>query len=127
MFGWFSQQIREHGIMVATRFAGRVALSRFRSQLANRLLPAKVICPCCGWQGSRFFDYPGIGYTGLNASCSQCESHPRQRYLSLWLSQKFKLETKHGVALVLAPEKALASFWTNTPNLRFYRIDIEAR
>jgi SAM-dependent methyltransferase len=124
MFRWFSQQIREHGLIVATTLAGRVALSRSRSQLANRLLPAKVVCPCCGWQGRQFFDYHELGYTIRNASCPQCESLPRHRYLSFWLSREFKLETKHGVALVFAPERALASFWANTPTLSVYKVDI---
>jgi SAM-dependent methyltransferase len=111
-------------MLVATRLASRVALSRFRSQLANRLLPVRVACPCCGWQGRQFFDYHEIGYTIRNASCPQCESLARHRYLSFWLSQEFKLESKHGVALVFAPERALASFWVNSPTLTIHRIDI---
>src|SRR5436305_13363541 len=107
------------------RLLGRVALSRSRVKLANKMLPVTVACPCCGWQGRRFFDYFEIGYTVANAACPQCDSHPRHRYLSLWLSQEFKLEDRSGVALIFAPEKALASFWAKAPRLKVLRVDIE--
>jgi SAM-dependent methyltransferase len=125
MLGWFSQQIREHGMLPATRLAARVALSRSKSKLANKLLPVKVACPCCGWQGRQFCDYHEIGYTMRNAACPQCESLPRHRYLSFWLTQEFKLKNKTGVALMFAPEKAFASFWARAPRLSVYRIDRE--
>lgn len=110
---------------MATRLLWRVALSRTRVKLANRLLPAKLACPCCGWRGSKFYDYIEPGYTGLNAACPRCDSHPRHRYLSLWLSREFKLEDKSGVALVFAPEKALASLWAKAPRLKILRVDVE--
>lgn len=125
MFGWYSQKVRDHGPLQATRLLGRVALSRSRVKLANKMLPVKVACPCCGWQGRRFFDYHEVGYTTTNAACPQCESHPRHRYLSLWLSKDFKLADKSGTALVFAAEKALASFWTKALQLNVVRIDIE--
>ena len=112
-------------MLPATRLATRVALSRSRAKLANKLLPVKVACPCCGWQGRQFSDYHEIGYTMRNAACPQCESLPRHRYLSFWLTQEFKLEIKSGVALVFAPEKAFASFWARARHLSVYRIDRE--
>lgn len=111
--------------MAATRLAGRVVLSRARAKLANKLLPVKVACPCCGWQGSQFYDYHEIGHTIRNVACPQCDSLPRHRYLSFWLTREFKLENKSGVALVFAPEKCLASLWAKAPRLRVYRLDRE--
>ncbi len=125
MLGWFSQQVRQHGTIAATQLAGRVALPLAKAKLANKLLPVKVTCPCCGWQGRQFHDYHEIGWAIRNVACPQCDSLPRHRYLSFWLTQEFKLENKSGVALVFAPEKALASFWTRAPNLRVYKFDRE--
>jgi SAM-dependent methyltransferase len=122
---WYRQQVKDHGLPQATRLLGRVALSRSRVKLANKMLPVTVACPCCGWQGRRFFDYLEVGYTVPNAACPQCDSHPRHRYLSLWLSREFKLEDKSGTALIFAPEKALASFWSKAPGLDVVRIDLE--
>lgn len=125
MFGWFSQQVNEHGIVLATRFAGRVVLSRSKAKLANKLLPVKVACPCCDWKGRQFYDYHEIGYSISKVWCPRCESLPRHRYLSFWLTREFKLENKNGAALVFAPEKAMTSFWANAPGLTAYRIDKE--
>ena len=125
MLGWFSQQLKEHGVVTATRLLGRVALSRSKVKLANKLLPARVTCPCCRWRGRKFHDYIEPGYTVRNAACPQCDSHPRHRYLSLWLSREFKLEDKSGVALVFAPERALAPFWEKATRLKVFRVDKE--
>lgn len=125
MLDWFSQQIKDHGVVKATRLLGRVALSRARVKLANKLFALKVACPCCGWRGNKFYDYIEIGYRLRNAACPQCDSHPRHRQLSLWLSREFKVEEKSGVALVFAPEKALSSFWEQASRLKVFRIDVE--
>ena len=126
MFGWFSQQVRDHGTIAATLLAGRVVLSRSKAKLANKLLTVKVACPCCGWQGHQFYDYHEIGQSIPKTACPQCDSQPRHRYLSFWLTREFKLENKSGVALVFAPEKAFTSFWANASRLRVYKIDREA-
>ena len=125
MFDWFRQQINEHGIVLAARFAGRVMVSRSRAKLLNKLLPVKVACPCCDWQGRQFYDYHEAGYSISKVWCPQCESLPRHRYLSFWLTREFKLENRSGVALVFAPEKALTSFWAKASRLQTYRIDKE--
>src|SRR5215213_6903127 len=126
MLGWYSQQVKDHGALTATRLLGRVALATARVRLANKLLPVKVACPCCGWQGRQFYDYVEVGYTVRNAACPSCDSHPRHRYLSLWLSQDFRLEEKNGTALVFASERALAPFWAKASNLDVFRVDIES-
>jgi SAM-dependent methyltransferase len=50
---------------------------------------------------------------------------PRHRYLHFWLTREFRLENKAGVALVFAPEKAIAPMWTKAPRLTVYRTDRE--
>lgn len=125
MLDWFRQQIKDHGVVNATRLLGRVALSRIKIKLGNKLLPLKVACPCCGWRGNQFYDYIEIGYTLRKVACPQCDSHPRHRQLSLWLSREFKLEDKNGVAVVFAPEQALSSVWAQASRLKVLRIDLE--
>jgi SAM-dependent methyltransferase len=125
MFGWFNQQVNEHGVLLATRLAGRVVASRSKAKLVNKLLPVRVICPCCGWKGRQFQDYHEIGYSIPKVWCPQCESLPRHRYLHFWLTREFNLENKSGVALVFAPEKAMASFWALAPRLTVYTTDLE--
>lgn len=126
MLGWVSQQLKDHGVVVTARLLGRVVMSRVRVEFGNKLLPVKVVCPCCGWRGRQFDDYIEVGYSGRNIVCPQCESHPRHRYLSLWLAREFELEEKSGVALIFAPEKALARFWEKAAHLKVYRIDLSA-
>jgi len=60
-----------------------------------------------------------------NAACPSCDSHSRQRALSLWLRNEFHLDEKQGVALVFAPERALAPLWSAAPHLRVFKTDIE--
>lgn len=113
-------------MVAATRLLWQVAWSRASVNLANKFLPARVSCPCCGWSGRRFYDYIEVGYTVRRAACPNCDSHARHRYLYLWLCQEFKLETRSGTALVFAPEKALAPLWTKASRLNVFRVDIEA-
>ena len=124
--GWFRGKIKEHGVLKATLLLGRVAVSRTKTNVANKWLTSKVSCPCCGWQGREFYDYIEVGYRVKDAACPKCESHPRQRHLFLWARQEFQFEGKTGIALVFAPEKALASLWTETPRLKVYRVDVES-
>jgi len=107
MLGWVSQQLKDHGVVVTTRLLGRVVMSPVRVEFGNKLLPVKVVCPCCGWRGRQFHDYIEVGYTGRNSVCPQCESHPMHRYLSLWLAREFELEEKSGVALIFAAREGL--------------------
>ena len=125
MFGWYRSQIREHGALDATRLLWRAGWSKLRADLGNKLLPGKVVCPCCGWRGRRFYDYIELGYSIPNAACPQCDSHARHRAFHFWLRNEYHLETKRGVTLLFAPEKALAPVWDAAPHLRIYRADIE--
>lgn len=122
---WYGSQIREHGPIAATYLLCRELYSRAIIGLSNRFLPATVVCPCCGWKGSRFDDYIEVAYTCRNAACPQCDSHPRHRALYLWLNQGNWLQEKRGVGLVFAAEEALAPLW-DSASLRIFRIDIKA-
>jgi SAM-dependent methyltransferase len=126
MFGWYRGQIGELGALQATYLLGRVAWSRTKVNLANKLLPVTIACPCCGWSGRRFYDYIEVGYTSRNSACPQCDSHSRHRALFRWLNQEYQLQNKRGIALVFAPEAALAPVWERATNLRVYRVDLEA-
>jgi SAM-dependent methyltransferase len=44
----------------------------------------------------------------------------------LWLKDEFQLAGKSGVGLIFAPERALNAIWEQAPNLRAYKVDIEA-
>lgn len=126
MLAWYRHQIGEHGFSAATQLLARVVWTRSAVLLSNRVLPAKVECPCCGWTGRRFFDYIEVGYSVPNAACPSCDSHSRQRALSLWLRNEFHLDQQRGVTLLLAPERALAALWSAARDLRVIKIDIEA-
>lgn len=125
MLSWYRSQIKEHGFPTATRLFIQVAWSRISVLLSNRILPPRLECPCCGWKGRRFFDYIEAGYKVPNAACPSCDSHSRQRALSLWLRNEFHLDRQQGIALVFAPERALAPLWSSAPRLAVINTDIE--
>lgn len=126
ILSWFRQNRSEFGVARASWLFWRVAWRRARVVAANRLLPARCECPCCGWTGRRFLDYVEMGYTARNTACPRCDSHSRHRALFLWLRDKYGLAEKEGTALILAPERALAPLWASAPRLRSYKIDVEA-
>jgi len=66
-----------------------------------------------------------MGYTLPNAACPRCDSHSRHRALFLWLRDEYRISEKRGVALVFAPEKALAPLWKAATNLRVCKVDVE--
>jgi SAM-dependent methyltransferase len=125
MFAWYLEQIKNHGIAPATWLFWRVSWRRAFVILSNMALPAKLICPCCGWQGRRFFDYIEMGYTVPNAACPRCDSHSRHRALFMWLRDEYRIHEKAGIALVFAPEKALAPLWQTAGNMRVCKVDLE--
>jgi SAM-dependent methyltransferase len=125
MLSWFRDQVKDHGLLPATRLLSRVVRYRIPVALSNSLLPGKVECPCCGWQGRRFLDYIELGYRVPNAACPNCDSHSRHRALYLWLKNDFQLENKCGRALIFAPERALAPLWQSARNLRAIKLNIE--
>ncbi len=125
ILSWYQSQRQEFGIVPATRLFWRVLWRRVYVLACNRLLPKRLKCPCCGWEGRRFFDYIEMGYTLPNAACPRCDSHSRHRALFLWLRDEYRISERRGLALVFAPEKALAPLWKASPNLRTYKVDAE--
>ena len=125
ILSWYRSQRDEFGFVPATRLLWRVAWRRAVVVASNKLLPRRLMCPCCGWEGRRFFDYIEMGYTLPNAECPRCDSHSRHRALFLWLRDEYRISEKRGTALVFAPEKALAPLWKGAPNLRTYKLDVE--
>ncbi len=126
MLSWYRSQMREHGLMAATSLLARVAWPLARARAANKLLPARYQCPCCGWRGRRFYDYCETGYRVPNTACPQCDSHARHRLFYLWLKNEYGLARKRGAGLIFAPERALAAIWETAPGLRLYRMDLLA-
>jgi SAM-dependent methyltransferase len=124
MFAWVREQFREHEAHNAALLIARVAWSRTKVQLANKLLPATQQCPCCGWTGRMFYDYIEVGYTAHNSACPQCDSHARHRAFYVWLREVYRIKDKRGVALVFAPEQALAPLWEQATQLKLIRLDI---
>ncbi|MEP6568897.1 MAG: methyltransferase domain-containing protein [Acidobacteriota bacterium] len=125
MLSWFRAQVKDHGVLTATRLLTRVVRYRIPVVLSNRILSDKVACPCCGWRGRRFLDYIEVGYHVPNAACPNCDSHSRHRALYLWLTNDFGLQTKNGRALMFAPERALAPLWESAQNLHVLKVDLE--
>jgi len=68
-----------------------------------------------------------MGYTVRNCACPCCDSHSRHRALFVWLRDEYRISEKAGIALVFAPEKALAPLWKAATNLRAYKVDVEPR
>jgi len=125
ILSWYRQNANDFGIVRATVLLSRVAWRRAVVKSCNRLLPARVECPCCGWKGNRFLDYIEMGYAIRNSECPQCGSHSRHRAFFLWLSNDFQIAGKSGTALIFAPERALAVLWATARNLQTVKIDIE--
>jgi SAM-dependent methyltransferase len=124
MFSWYREQVREYGVATATLMLARAARSVASARLANKLLPSRVACPCCGWEGRKFYDYVEAGYTARGEACPRCDSHARHRALFLWLRDEFRIKERTGSALVCAPEPALAALWDAAVGLEVCRLDI---
>ena len=125
MLSWYLVQIKDHGLARATWLFCRVVWRRSVVILSNLILPAQLTCPCCGWEGRRFFDYMEMGYAVPNAACPRCDSHSRHRALFIWLRDEYRIRERAGLALVFAPERALAPLWRMATRLRVFRVDLE--
>ena len=126
ILSWFRQNQRDFGLLRASWLLWRVSWRRARVLASNRFLPARCECPCCGWIGNRFLDYVEMGYTAPNIACPRCDSHSRHRAFFLWLKDEYQLSEKRGVALILAPERALERLWASASKLRTYKLDVES-
>lgn len=124
MLSWYSARLKEHGFLTATPLLLRAVWARAAATLASRLLPPRVACPCCGWEGRRFYDYLEVGCAARAVECPRCNSHPRHRLFALWLRDDYRLRDKCGAALVFAPERALDAAWSEARGLAVLRTDI---
>jgi len=115
----------QYGPRRASVYTFRLLVARRATRLANRLLPARVECPCCGWKGHRFHDYLEPGYVLPGVICPSCESHPRHRALYLWLKVSSDVLDRAGVALMFAPERSLADLWSTASRLQRIKVDID--
>jgi|SRR5437667_1083948 len=123
---WYRSQRADFGFIAATWLLWRVLWRRLYVVACNKFLPRKFKCPCCGWEGRRFFDYIEMGYTIRNCACPRCDSHARHRALFLWLRDVYRIKDRQGVALVFAPERALRPLWDDATGLRVIRTDVDA-
>lgn len=123
---WYREQAKKYGAAKALKLFAVVYGARVKSELANRILPAKVLCPVCGWRGHKFYDYIDGDCRARGVECPQCLSHGRHRSLFSWLKNDFRLAEKSGAALVCAPEKPIAPLWQSSARLRVVKLDIEA-
>jgi SAM-dependent methyltransferase len=124
---WDRRLLREHGLFVGVLLLCREIASTGFVSFANRYLPARHECPCCGWRGNRFHDYFEVIRTHRNVECPRCASHPRHRALFLWIKSQNWFTTKTGVGLVFAPESAFVPIWTSASSLRVFGVDIRPR
>lgn len=125
IISWYRSQKQDFGTRAATSLLCRVIWRRACVIASNKLLRSKQECPCCGWEGRRFFDYIEMGYSVRNCACPACDSHPRHRELFLWLRDEFRISEKDGTALVFAPEKAFSQVWHSATGFRAYNVDLE--
>jgi SAM-dependent methyltransferase len=124
MFQWYRSQVNEHGLFSGTKLFVRVAWGQSLARAANKLLPPVYQCPCCGWEGRRFYDYLETGYRVKNVACPGCDSHSRHRAFHLWLANIFQIDRFSGTGLIFAPERALNGVWGVAEKLRLYHLDI---
>ena len=127
ILSWYRQNANDFGMVRATWLLSRVVWRRAYVKTCNTWLRTRVECPCCGWRGNRFFDYIEAGYTVENAACPRCDSHSRHRAFFLWLKNTYQIDKKSGIALLFAPETALASLWQIAEGLQSCRLDLESR
>ena len=125
MFAWYLTQIGNHGLVRASRLFCRVIWRRVFVIFCNSTMPARLTCPCCGWQGRRFFDYIEMGYSVPNAACPRCDSHSRHRAMFIWLRDEYRIREKAGLVLVFSPERALAPLWQTARHLKICKVDLE--
>lgn len=122
---WYKEQSKKYGAGRAAKLFVSVYGARAKSELVNKILPARVECPICGWKGYKFYDYIDGDSFSYGVECPKCLSHGRHRALFLWLKDDFHLEAKSGFALVCAPEKPIAPLWNSSDSLKVVKLDIE--
>lgn len=110
----------------ALSYRGRRAVARRRVDAVNRFLPVRHECPCCGWAGRRFESYVQRSRRSSlsNEQCPRCGSHRRHRAFAVWLETQFGLVSRHGTALLVAPEASLHRLWDQAAGVSAVAIDV---
>lgn len=114
---------REHGSRAAWNALRSILVNRF-ARLANRLLPPRYECPCCGMGTWRFLDHDVVGYVKRNSICPSCGSHEKHR--AAWLALCAELPSWPAGTRILhvAPEAVLAPLFARRPDMRRVRLDL---
>ena len=109
--------LREIAAMTARRALGGHVISAGALGLAEsanwglsrlgKLLPLRVRCPCCGYQGPSFLHVNNTKKTSWNAACPMCDSRSRHRGLSLMIPDLLRRREPHTRVLHAAPEAVL--------------------
>ncbi len=96
-------------------------------RLANTYLPAKVICPCCGWEGRKFLYLDCGWFIVPEVECPSCHAHERHRMLKILLEKaipKFLQNNNKPIKILyFAPEPHFLSFLREHKNLEIVFTD----
>lgn len=125
MLGDLRRRRRELGLRAAWNGLRADLVNRF-VRLANRVLPPRYECPCCGKATWRFLDHDVVGYVKPNSVCPSCGSH--EKYRAAWLILAAELPSWPVGARVLhvAPERALDPLFATRRDLRRVTLDLKA-
>jgi SAM-dependent methyltransferase len=95
-------------------------------RMGNRILDARVTCPCCGWCGHEFLMLDCDTFTVPSAECPQCGNHERHRLLDLYLHRSDgSFYRTGGRVLHLAPEPHVRSLISENKNLTCFSLDFD--
>ncbi len=138
--GRFIQKCGDIVILAGQRYerAGAKPLVYYiRSVLRNGYLSAverlfrrmRVTCPCCGWSGYSFRPFDMWRYYIPDSVCPHCGSHPRHRFLELYISRRCQdaLEAG-GHCLHVSPQREgrLRSKIKEIPGMKVFHTDVES-
>lgn len=85
----------------------------------------RVKCNICEWKGRKFLDYYGdFGHIYRDAECPSCKSHPRHRYISMYI--KMLMDNDRPLKLLhFAPEISLSNLFKSYNNINYLSVDID--
>lgn len=96
-------------------------------RLLNIITPSKVICPCCGWEGRKFFYLDCGWFIVPEVECPSCHAHERHRLLRLLFDKappKFLQPANEPVKILyFAPEPHFLKLLHNNKNLKIVFTD----
>lgn len=96
-------------------------------RLANKLFPYKVVCPCCGWRGRKFFYLDCGWFIVKEVECPSCRAHERHRLLRLLFERTppnfLRERDKNLTILYFAPEPHFLKLLQNQGNINIIFTD----